>query len=81
MICLFVNYTFSLFFQREMIDYVKFRELSLNWNALNSYFIKVLTDSRPVHVIDQLLCPIELKVSFSFTLMTPKILSLLKYCR
>ena len=67
--------SFSLFFFRErtnrnkkrkMIDYVKFRELSLNWNALNSYFIKVLTDNRPGHVIEQLLCPIELKVSFSF---------------
>ena len=53
-----------------MIDYVEFRELSRNWNALNSYLIKVLTDNRPRYVIDQLLCPIELMVGFSFISMS-----------
>ena len=44
-------------------DIIEFKELSLNWTDLNSFLVKVLTENRPVHVIDQLLCPIELRVS------------------
>lgn len=54
----------------KMIHCVEFRELSRNSNALNSYLIKVLTDNRPRYVIDQLLCPIELMVGFSFISMS-----------
>lgn len=44
-------------------DIIEFKELSLNWTGLNSFLVKVLTENRPVLVIDQLLCPIELRVS------------------
>lgn len=46
-----------------MISEIEFKQLSLNWASLNSYLISVLTENRPVYVINQLLCPIELRVS------------------
>eukprot|EP01035_Chromulina_nebulosa_P057230 gene57230-78418_t len=41
---------------------IEFKELSLSWTGLNSFLIRVLSENRPAHVIDQLLCPIELRI-------------------
>lgn len=59
---------------------IEFKELSLSWTGLNSFLIRVLSENRPAHVIDQLLCPIELRVSNFVKLILKMILFIVSIC-